>query len=134
MAEETSSSSAPAEGSAKKSSTTKKSSKKAPAKRARSTNARAPRAEPSRKMTGSQVAERAVRQLGELTSKDIEGVTALQRTEDGWQLELEVLELRRIPSTTDVLATYQVGLDSSGELEEYRRLGRYVRGQAEDGA
>ena len=116
--------------------TKKTSAKRAPAKKSARSGAstRAPRAEPARKMTGAKVAEHAVRQLGELTSKEVEGVTALQRTDDGWQVELEVLELRRIPSTTDVLGTYQVGLDASGELQEYRRLGRYVRGQTEDGA
>jgi len=112
--------------------TKKTSAKRAPAKSTRSAT-RAPRAEPARKMSGAKAAERAVRQLSELTSKEIEGVTALQRTDDGWQVELEVLELRRIPSTTDVLGTYQVVLDASGELQEYRRLGRYVRGQTEDG-
>ena len=112
--------------------TKKTSAKRTPAKNTRSAT-RAPRAEPAPKMTGAKVAEHAVRQLGELTSKEIEGVTALQRTDDGWQVELEVLELRRIPSTTDVLGTYQVVLDASGELQEYRRLGRYVRGQTEDG-
>ena len=109
---------------------TKSSTKKATSRSSRS----APRAEAPRRLTGTQVAEQAVRQLGELTSKEIEGVTSLQKNDDGWVVELDVLELRRVPMTTDVLATYQVTLDSSGELEGYRRLGRYVRGQAEDGA
>mgnify|MGYP006206037297 CR=1 FL=1 len=34
-------------------------------------------------------------------------------------------------STTDVLGKYEVTADSSGEVEGYRRLERYVRGQAE---
>ena len=108
---------------------TKKSSAKKSSERSRSTQA--PRAEAGRRMTGARVAEAAVRQLAELTSKQIEGVTALQRTDEGWLVELEVLELRRIPSTTDVLAIYEVKVDTSGDLEEYRRAGRYVRGQTE---
>ena len=39
-----------------------------------------------------------------------------------------MLELSRIPNTTDVLATYEVEVDSDGELMEYRRVHRYVRG------
>jgi hypothetical protein len=97
-----------------------------------STRARAPRAQPGRRLTGAKIAERAVQQLAELAGKEVEGVTALRRTEDSWEVELETVELRRIPSTTDVLATYLVTLDSAGELEEYRRLGRYVRGQVEE--
>jgi hypothetical protein len=41
-----------------------------------------------------------------------------------------VLELRRVPNTTDVLATYEATMDSDGELAGYRRLHRYVRGAA----
>ena len=74
----------------------------------------------------------AARQFAELSSKEVEGVTGLHRTEDGWVVELDVLELRRVPETTDVLAIYEVTLDSSGGMEGYRRVHRYVRGQVED--
>ena len=128
-----------------KKSTTKTSAKKSPAKktstkkassgsRSGQSRARAPRTEPGRKLSGSQVAEAAVRQLAELTSKDVEGVTGLRKDDDGWEVELEVLELRRIPTTTDVMATYEVRVDASGDLEGYRRVSRYVRGQAEGGS
>jgi hypothetical protein len=96
-----------------------------------SSRARAPRAEPRKRLSAGRIAVAAARQLAELTTKDVEGVTALQRTDEGWLVQLEVLELRRIPATTDVLAIYEVSMDSSGELEEYRRRGRFVRGQAE---
>jgi hypothetical protein len=126
-------------GSSTKKTTAKKTSKKgASSKRASSsstskssTSKRAPSAEPSRRPSGAKIAGEAVRQLSELTNRQVEGVTALHRNDDGWQVELEVLELQRIPTTTDVLATYEVSLDSSGEMEGYRRIRRYVRGQAE---
>ena len=88
----------------------------------------APKAEAPRRMSGSQVAEAAVRQLRELTANEVEGVTGLERTEEGWSVHLDVLELRRVPNTTDVLATYEVRVDSRGELDSYRRVHRYVRG------
>ena len=92
------------------------------------------RTEPARpkRMTGSRVAGEAVRQLLELTGKGAEGVIGLERTEDGWTVQIEVLELRRIPNTTDVLAAYEVTVDGDGELEGYRRLRRYVRGTPGD--
>jgi hypothetical protein len=74
------------------------------------------------------IAREAAEQLGQLTGRDVEGVTALERTEDGWRVEVEVLEVRRIPETTDVLATYELTLDDDGDIEGYRRLRRYVRG------
>jgi hypothetical protein len=68
----------------------------------------------------------------ELTGKAPESVTGLERSDDGWQVAVEVLELERIPSTTDVLATYEVTLDDQGELQGYRRVRRYLRGSPGD--
>jgi len=92
------------------------------------------RTEPPRpkRMNGARVANEAARQLLELTGKEFEGIIGLARTDDGWKVEVEVLELRRIPNTTDVLASYEVTVDSDGELEGYERLHRYVRGSAGD--
>ncbi len=116
-----------------KSTTKKAAAKKAPAKQgsARRASARTEPARPKR-MTGARVAEEAARQLLELTGKEAEGITGLERTEDGWRVTVEVLELRRIPNTTDVLASYEVTVDSDGELEGYKRLHRYVRGTPGD--
>ena len=43
---------------------------------------------------------------------------------------LEVVELERVPPTTDILATYRVDLDEYGELMGYERVNRYYRNQA----
>src|SRR3954470_7438117 len=80
----------------------------------------------------SEVAGRAAGQLGELIGKEVEGVVGLERTDAGWKVLVEVLELRRVPTTTDVLATYEVSVDTSGDLEGYRRLQRYARGATRD--
>jgi hypothetical protein len=117
------------EGTAEKAPARKRTTKKSPAKKAAPRKASA-RTEPARpkRMTGPRVAAEAVRQLRELTGKGAEGVIGLERTEDGWSVKIEVLELRRIPNTTDVLAIYEVTMDGDGDLEGYRRLQRYVRG------
>ncbi len=77
------------------------------------------------------IAAEAARQLAELTDEEVEGVTGLQKADDGWRVEVELLELSRVPTTTDVLATYEVDVDASGDLQGYRRTRRYVRGKAE---
>jgi hypothetical protein len=119
----------------KKTSGTKKTTKKtSTTKKSPGSRASAPRVEPGKRLNASGVAAAAARQFAELSSKTVEGVTGLHRTDDGWVVELDVLELRRVPETTDVLATYEITVGSSGELEGYRRVHRYVRGQAEDPA
>ncbi|MFD9220534.1 gas vesicle protein [Streptomyces sp. NPDC060064] len=70
-------------------------------------------------------------QLTELTGMEAESVSSFVQTEDGWSLEVEVLELARVPTTTSLLATYEVTLDAQGELTGYRRVRRYERGRAD---
>lgn len=79
-----------------------------------------------------QIARLAAQQLLQLTGRAAEGVTALERKDEGWRVEIEVLETRRIPDTTDMLAVYDVEVDGSGNLVGYSRMRRYVRGR-EDG-
>ena len=107
----------------KRSPTKKTATKKTAAKRAS-----APRASAPKRVTATQVAARAAQQLLELTGKEAEGVTGLERADDGWKVRVEVVEVRRIPDTTDVLALYEVEVDEDGDLTGYRRLRRYARG------
>ncbi|MEU0071743.1 gas vesicle protein [Streptomyces sp. NPDC006332] len=70
-------------------------------------------------------------QLQELTGMSAENVSSFEQTEDGWSLEVEVLELSRVPDTMSLMASYQVELDPDGELTGYRRVRRYERGRAD---
>jgi len=109
--------------------TAKKSpAKKSPGKKAAAKRGSAPRAAAPKRTSASQVAARAAQELLDLTGKGAEGVTGLERTEDGWKVQVEVVEVRRIPDTTDVLALYEVQVDEDGDLIGYRRLRRYARG------
>ena len=71
----------------------------------------------------------AAEQLAELLGRVPESVSALKPTEEGWQADVEVEELERIPETTSVMASYRVTLDKKGELQSYERIRRYTRGQ-----
>jgi hypothetical protein len=94
-----------------------------------------------RKAGAAQAARRAREELAALTGREPESVLAVERDRDGdgdgkgngkadgWRVTLELLELRRVPNTTDLLGCYEVTLDGSGDLLGYRRTGRYLRGQ-----
>ena len=77
----------------------------------------------------AEIARTAVAAVAELTGRRPETVLGLRRDEDGWTVTVEVVELSRIPSSTDVLASYLVSLDSDGELAGYERVRRYQRGE-----
>ncbi len=77
---------------------------------------------------------RAKHHLVELTGHEAESVSGIERNGEGRaQIRLEVLELERIPRTTDVLATYELTLDESGQLVDCTRVARYTRSSSEAG-
>lgn len=75
---------------------------------------------------------RARQQLEELIGLEGESISALSRTEDGWEVKVEVVEVARVPETTSILATYSVHLDSDGDLISYERVRRYSRGRLDE--
>ena len=82
-----------------------------------------------RRLSGPEAVRQAKAHLAEMTGRECESVSALARTEAGWAVTVEVVELERIPRTTDLLASYVVEIDDAGELAGYERLSRYARGQ-----
>ncbi|MFI5718663.1 gas vesicle protein GvpO [Nocardia sp. NPDC051750] len=86
-----------------------------------------------RPMTATAAASAAIEQLTALTSKSVEGVTSMEPLEDGRLVEIEVLEDHRIPSSSDMLALYEVEIDFDGNLLAYRRTARYARGSTDIG-
>ncbi len=79
-----------------------------------------------------EIVRRAIEQVHELTGRPIEGVLGLEKGDDGWVVTIEIVELRRVPDSTDVLGSYAVAVNARGELQEYRRTRRYYRSQVEE--
>lgn len=78
------------------------------------------------------IAVGAAAELSQLIGQVPEGIVAAEKVEDGWRVQVEVVESRRIPETTDILAVYEVDVDNDGTVTSYRRLNRYVRGRIKD--
>jgi len=78
-------------------------------------------------------AEAGLRQVGDLTGREPQGVTSLEPDEGGWIVGVEVVEDRRVPSSADVLALYEAKIDFRGDLTGYARKRRYVRGKSDTG-
>jgi hypothetical protein len=86
----------------------------------------------ARGMSGKEAVEQVRQELPDLLGKPIESVLGLEREDGVWRVTVQVVELSRIPSTTDVLGCYVVNLDGDGELAGYRRTRRYQRNQADE--
>ena len=66
----------------------------------------------------------------EVTGLEVERVTGLERVDDGWRARLDVVELSRVPRSTDVLGVYEVTTDTGGGLTSFDRTHRYRRSEA----
>jgi hypothetical protein len=90
--------------------------------------------EKTKRPKGAQLAIKARRQLSEITGLEAESVSGLQQSDDGtWTVVVEMLELSRVPSTDDVIGSYEAELDEDGDLVGYRRIRRYPRSKADNG-
>jgi len=80
-------------------------------------------------MTGLDVAQIAKDRLCGLTGFKPDTVSSMNKDEAGWHISVDMVELKRIPEVTDVLATYETVLDDEGNLVSYQRTRRYHRGE-----
>ena len=71
--------------------------------------------------------------IEDLTGYRAEAVTGMQWDGENWLVTVDVVELERVPNSTDVIASYVVQLDDQGGLLGYKRDRRYQRGHAEEG-
>jgi hypothetical protein len=81
------------------------------------------------RLSARELSEAALATVHDLTGYTPEAVTGLSWDDDHWQVTVDVLELARIPNSTDMLGTYQVELDEDGTLRGYRRIARFQRGK-----
>jgi Gas vesicle synthesis protein GvpO len=85
------------------------------------------------RLSGREVVERVRRELPALLGHRVESVLGLEPDDSkGWNVTVQVVELSRIPHSTDVLGAYTVTLDEQGELQSYKRQRRYYRNQADE--
>jgi gas vesicle protein GvpO len=96
--------------------------------------------QPSRKRSSSrdgmsalEAVQHAREHLATLLGRPVEAVSGVDREHGNWIITAQVVELARVPSTTDVLGDYEAILDKKGEVLRYRRTRRYPRAQTEGG-
>lgn len=80
-------------------------------------------------MDMKELAERAKTQLAEITGLKPITVTGASRDEQGWHIALDMLEMSRIPTATDVLGDYEVLLDDNGNMLTFERKQTRLRGE-----
>ncbi|MEO1328925.1 MAG: gas vesicle protein GvpO [Pseudomonadota bacterium] len=71
---------------------------------------------------------RLARELSdEMTGQAFDSIVRCEKREDGWIVEVDVLESKARLGDDDLLTTYQYELDAEGGLTGYRRLRKHSR-------
>lgn len=80
----------------------------------------------------AKVIARAREHVEQVLGEEPEGVSGIDRSNGNWCVSVEIVKLRRIPESTDILASYAVVVDGDGDLVSLQETRRYRRSQAED--
>jgi Gas vesicle synthesis protein GvpO len=81
------------------------------------------------RLSAAELGQAALTTVEELTGYQPEAITGLEWDGECWRVTVDVLEMARIPNSTDVIGSYMVQLDDQGTLRGYKRLRRFQRGQ-----
>lgn len=85
-------------------------------------------------LSGREAIERVRHEAPNVLGLAVDSIVGLERADGkGWTVTIEVVEVARIPRSTDVLGAYEVTLDAKGELVGAKRRGRYYRNEASGG-
>ncbi|MCE8423165.1 MAG: gas vesicle protein [Candidatus Methanoperedens sp.] len=63
-----------------------------------------------------------------IVNKKVEGITSMNAEDEGWKVNVEVLERIAVPDTQDLLSTYELKLTCDGEITGYKRTTMRKRG------
>ena len=76
----------------------------------------------------TEVALRAMDQLSQVTGYRPVAVVGCTKEDRGWRITVNLLELSRIPPSSDLLGVYQALLDEEGNMLEFQRKMTHNRG------
>ena len=84
-------------------------------------------------MLTRELLQTAREEVAAVTGRRVESISGFHRDrENGWVVDVEVLELKRVPNTMDLLATYSVTLSEDGDVQGFERRRRYHRAAVDD--
>jgi hypothetical protein len=83
-------------------------------------------------MTGMEIAQVAKQQLADLTGLKADTVSGMSKSEDGWHVNIDMIQMRCVPDCSDMLATYETLVDEQGDLLRYQRTKTFRRGEGSE--
>jgi hypothetical protein len=80
-------------------------------------------------MKALQISSVARKSVAAITGREPELVSRCERRDDGWQIQVELVDTKARITDNDIMATYNLIFDAAGELLGYERTRRYSRGK-----
>ena len=75
------------------------------------------------------LAEQVKNQMAEVTGLKPVTVTEIFKDDQGWRISLDMLEMSRIPNSTDLIGEYETVLDEAGNMLKFERKATRLRGE-----
>ena len=79
-----------------------------------------------------EIIARARQHVEDVIGSEADSVSGIDRSNGQWTVTVEVVQMRRVPESTDVLASYAVVVDDDGGLVSLQQTRRYRRSQADE--
>ena len=76
--------------------------------------------QPASPLTMGQIVDSALRAVAAM-KMSVSSVTSAVPDQDGWNVSVELVERRGIPSTNDMLGLYELRVDRAGNVVRYMR-------------
>lgn len=76
-----------------------------------------------------EILEQAKQRLADTTGLKPITITRANKDNEGWHVGLDMLELSRIPTATDVIGDYDVLLTEDGRMLQFERRRTRLRGE-----
>jgi hypothetical protein len=75
------------------------------------------------------VVDKAKKQMAGITGLRTVTISGIDHAQGKWQLHMDLLEMARVPDSTDLIGEYEVNLDEDGSLLRFERKRSRLRGQ-----
>jgi len=67
----------------------------------------------------------------ELFKKEPESISAIEKSEKGWKVQVEVLERKAVPDKFDLLKIFECDLNENGKILGFKQIKKIQRGDTE---
>ncbi len=79
-----------------------------------------------------EIQEKVVPQIRKLLNKEPEGISLIEKTNEGWKVLCDVLDKKSIPETYDLLKVYEFILDKEAKITSFKLVKKIRRGDIGD--